>query len=474
MSLALPELPLGLFRNLYAAGAALRMRLRRWLVLARAFHLGSAPAPEHLPGIESVTRQRPPLVIWALPLSLGLLTIVAIVWSVFGHLDIVSTAQGQVVPAGHVKVVQAAESGVVQEILVHNGMAVEAGQMLIRLDRREAQMRVAQTRQQAMDARLDVARLTAALDGKRSFDIPEGADPASIRTQQQLLEASHLSLEAQLAGLDQEQRRLEATRRATDAGIARSKAILPLVRQRWEAKLTLLKKQIAPRTEVLQLEQEYVTQKQDLAVAVAQRAEIDAQISGLDDQRQQTIRTNRRDLLTQLAEAERRAVAAETERQAAAEGLERTEIRAPVAGLVHDLKVVTIGAVVQPGQELARVVPTDAVMEIEAKVANRDRAYVEVGQPVAVKFDAFEFTRYGAVSGRVVSISSDVLPDEKLGPVYQVRVALDSQSLRVDGREARFTPGMSASIDIRTGDRRAIDYLLEPALKASAEALRER
>jgi HlyD family type I secretion membrane fusion protein len=137
---------------------------------------------------------------------------------------------------------------------------------------------------------------------------------------------------------------------------------------------------------------------------------------------------------------------------------------------VHELALLTVGAVVQAAQPLKKVVPADAVLEVEAKVVNRDIGFVVPGQEVQVKLDAFTFTRYGALPGRVAAISSDVVADETLGPVYRVRVALDRQAMEVDGRMVPLAPGMTATVDIRTGKRRLIDYLLAPVQRYRARA----
>lgn len=133
-----------------------------------------------------------------------------------------------------------------------------------------------------------------------------------------------------------------------------------------------------------------------------------------------------------------------------------------------------MGGVVQAAQPLMKLVPLGAVLEVEATVLNRDVGFVEAGQAVQVKLDAFPFTKYGAVPGRVQAVSSDAVADEKMGPVYKARVALERQSLSVNGRAVPLGPGLSAVVDVRTGSRRVIDYLLLPVFKSVQEAMRER
>ena len=134
----------------------------------------------------------------------------------------------------------------------------------------------------------------------------------------------------------------------------------------------------------------------------------------------------------------------------------------------------TVGGVVKPGDTLAVVVPDGPALEIEALVLNKDIGFVREGQPAAVKLDAFPFTRYGAIEGAVTTVGEDSVPHEQLGPVYPVRVRVARNDIRVDGRKVRLSSGMAASVEIRTGDRRIIDYLLSPVARVADESLRER
>lgn len=192
------------------------------------------------------------------------------------------------------------------------------------------------------------------------------------------------------------------------------------------------------------------------------------------DRIEQARRSAARDQAAELVEAETRAASLAEELAKAEQRLAALTLRAPEDGTVHELALHTVGGVAQSAQPLMKLVPVGAVLEVEATVLNRDVGFVEPGQPVQVKLDAFAFTKYGAVPGRVQAVSSDAVADERLGPVYKVRVALDQQNIMVNGRALPLGPGLSATVDVRTGSRRVIDYLLMPMLKATQEAMRER
>lgn len=165
-------------------------------------------------------------------------------------------------------------------------------------------------------------------------------------------------------------------------------------------------------------------------------------------------------LAQELAKAEKRS------------GLQR--ITAPVDGVVQQLAVHTVGGVVTPAQSLMVVVPQDATLEVEAKVQNKDIGFVHEGQEAVVKIDAFPFTKYGVINARVLSVSNDVIEDEKMGWVFGARLAMSSSTLPVNGRDVKLSPGMSVMIEVKTGERRLIEYFLSPVLRGANESVRER
>ena len=150
------------------------------------------------------------------------------------------------------------------------------------------------------------------------------------------------------------------------------------------------------------------------------------------------------------------------------------ELRAPVTGTVNQLAIHTIGAVVNTADRLMVIVPEETPLEIESMILNKDIGFVEAEQEVEVKFEAFPFTRYGTLTGQLVSISNDAIIHEELGPVYQARVSLDSQQIIVDGKPVNLSPGMNATIEVKTGTRRIIEFFLSPLLRYRDEAIRER
>jgi hemolysin D len=235
-----------------------------------------------------------------------------------------------------------------------------------------------------------------------------------------------------------------------------------------------VERQYASATEFLTLVQEQVTMEADLRIQQAALREAAAAVAFTGERIEQATLSAWRDQAADLVDVETRAASLAEELGKAEQRLAALSLSAPENGTVHELALHTVSGVVEAAQPLMKLVPAGATLEVEATVLNRDVGFLEIGQEVQVKLDTFAFTKYGSVTGQVMAVSSDAVVDERLGAIYKTRVALGSQTMEVDGREVRLSPGLSATVDIRTGRRRVIDYVLLPVLKAMREAGRER
>ncbi|MBK1840820.1 HlyD family type I secretion periplasmic adaptor subunit [Azospirillum sp. YIM B02556] len=422
----------------------------------------------------------------------------ACAWAWFGHVDVVAVAQGRVVPSGRTKTIQPMQTGVVRAIDVEDGQLVKAGQTLIELDPTEAAADRGRIRSDLSAARAEAARLRAALEVANgtpgaapdgSFVAPAGLSPELARMQSQLLASQVAEQRAKLAALDREQARREADRATVVQTIAKLNATLPLIRERAEALYDLSKRGTSSRFQYLQLQQDLVGQEQELLVQKIKLTEADASIAATAEQRRQTEAEFRRQLYTSLAEAERKAASLEQELAKAEQQVDLLRLTAPVDGYVQQLAVHTVGGVVTTAQPLMVIVPEDSRLEVEAFIPNKDIGFVQTGQVAEVKVEAFSFTKYGLIPGRVASLSGDAVQQQQqadkgtdksaaktpeAGSVYAARIALDRDTLDVDGRQTRLQPGMTVTAEIKTGRRRIADYLLSPLSRSAQEAMHER
>jgi membrane fusion protein, hemolysin D len=435
----------------------------------------------------------------AIAATIILFFVLALAWAWVGRIDIVATASGKIVPSGRTKVVQPFETGVVRAIHVRDGQSVAAGEVLIELD---ATINAAERDRFAAElvvVQLEVARLRAALmpgTDPLAFVPPDGANPRQVELQRSLLRNQLEEYRSKLAGIDRQMTQNEANRAAVAATVDKLAAALPLLRQRAEARKYLAEKEVGSRLQYLEVQQDLVEHEKELIVQQSRLDEAKAGLAGLVEQRLHAEAEFHRTNLGDLAQAEQKAGSLQQEVVKARQHAELQVLTAPVAGTVQQLAVHTVGGVVTPAQALMVVVPGDSRLEIEAMVPNRDIGFVRVGQRAEIKVDTFNFTRYGLLQGEVLTVSQDAIARDRAGDksgdkssagaesdssepkgqelVYAARVSLDSTQMEVEDRMVNLTPGMAVTVEIKTGSRRVLEYLLSPLMRYKQAALRER
>jgi len=424
----------------------------------------------------------------------------ALIWASFGHVDIVASAPGKIVPSGRVKLIQPFETGVVRAIHIHDGQNVKAGDVLIELDPTMTTAEGEHIKNDLVAAQLDIARLRAALsDGdnpQREFHPPAGASPALVNMQREFLARQIEEHRAKIASLDRQRAQKEAERATTAATIEKLGASSPLIQQRVDIRKYLADKELGSRLTYLETLQQLTENEKDLVVQQSRMQEADAAIAAITESRAQADAEFHRTLFGELAEAERKAGGLADDLAKAEQRTKLQLLTAPVDGVVQQLSVHTIGGVVTPAQQLAVVVPAGAVLEVESMVSNRDIGFVHPGQDAQIKVDTFNFTRYGLLHGRVVSVSPDAMvretPQDKNNNdktkgaesessepkgqefVYSARISLDRTQIQVDGVVTNLSPGMAVTVEIGTGSRAVISYLLSPLLRYQHESMHER
>ena len=402
----------------------------------------------------------------------------ALAWLCLGRVDIVATAEGKLAPEGSVKLVQAAAGGVVSAIHVHDGDSVRAGQPLIDLDPTVAGADLAEARKAVAAAAIEIARNRAIADALRggtgALRLPDGTDPAVADTQRRLVAARLADAHAGAASLAAARATAEADADAARAQIAKLDGTVPILDHELDALNSLAKKGFTPKLRILELERQRQAEAGDREVARTQRARGQAEARRLGEQAVAQRQAAEHTALTDLARAQADATLRSEELVKAERRARLTALTAPVDGTVQQLSVHTLGGVVEPGRPLMVIVPATGGLTLQARLRGRDAGFVRAGQPVAVKLDAYAFTRYGTVPGRVVSVSRDSIADARLGSVYLLRVRLDRDWIGIDGARVPLGSGTQATADIRTGTRPLIDYLLSPLRAAGMQAGRER
>lgn len=443
-----------------------------------------------------------------------LLAITTLLWTWFGTFDIVATAQGKIQPAGRVKVVQSLEAGKTRSVSVTNGMHVRVGDILVELDDTEirAEERAALSGLQAF--RAEVVRretlLTTVADWRENgiwsvernkverhltfaTDIPE---PIRQREQRVLAaDLGHLSSSLSNFGAQRKQRQAEVD--SLTRAIAAQTALVETLGERVNMRSALIKSSSGSRAQVI----DALQQQQEASTALAsQQGQLGTALAAFEvatSEGSKLIDGVIADNAMKLSEAARRVDELEQQFIKAEKRRQMMSIKSPIDGTVQMSAITTVGQVVTAGAELMRIVPKDTQLEIEAYLPNRDAGFVQAGHPAVIKIEAYPFTRFGVIEGQVIRVATDAIPEpdaqqlESTAPrevqslvptgnvqrvqnlVFPVTVSPDQATISVNGKPMPLTPGMSVTVEVKTGKRRILEYLFSPLVEITSQAMRE-
>lgn len=429
----------------------------------------------------------------------------ATVWSYFGQIDVIAVAQGKVQPIGRIKTVQSARPGRVMTLAVDDGAKVKAGDLLFQLDPRAAVAEKDAVTAELSSYEAEVVRRSAAIQGAHadlaasvvSVDFPADIQQSIRDSKRRALEADFSALKANLAKLNAELTQKTAEKGRLSATIAAQRDLLAILQERVDMRAKMETASIGSRASVIDADETLATQKATLAQETGQLAEVGANLDVIRGQIESTLKSFVADNAEKLDDAQRQ-VAVFRQRLARADlELDQTTIRSPIDGVVQSSALTTIGQVVNPGDELMRVVPDDAGLEIECYLPNKDVGFVKAGQSAVLKIESFPFTRYGTIEATVTRVARDAIPepdanlaeadpartklagkrsgaDRLQNLVYPVTLRPSRLSLDVDGAQVPLRAGMALTVEIKTGERRLIDYVLSPIQQVHSEAMRER
>ena len=413
-------------------------------------------------------------------IAVTVLVVVGLIWAGLSQVDEVTHAEGQIIPSSQVQVVQNLEGGIVQEILVREGDVVDKDQVLLRIDPTRFASSYQEGRLKYLALLAAVARLTAetqnqplALPPEIDKEAPQLAEDARrlYHTRQQELASSVQILEQQRDQRQQELLEMQSR-------VAQLERSLALLSDEYERTAPLAAEGVISQVELLRLKRQVNETRGDLdglrLRLPAARAALDEAKAKIEDVKIKF----RTDAQSQLNDAKAELAATAESNTAALDRVTRTAVRSPVRGTVKRLKVTTVGGVVQPGMDLVEIVPLEDTLLVEAKVKPQDIAFLRPGQRAMVKLTAYDSTIYGALEARLEHISADsITQQDKDGgerSYYLIRVRTLDRGYRKDGEYLPIIPGMTATVDVLTGRKSVLHYLLRPIVRAQERALRER
>ena len=492
---------------------------------------------EFLPAALEILETPPPPLPIALMATISACALAALVWSYFGRLDVHATAQGKIEPAGYAKVIEPLDPGKIAAIHVERGETVKAGDLLLELDPADANadvmsaqdarnasvaevarrrfaintVRAAQSEGQGAGDRLDARSNDEApaadsgpvenLAGQPEMKIAWDAGlPEQFRLREEaVLRADLAQLSDALKALDRQMAEKLATQKRLNMSIAFQNKLMDTLNQRVSTRQQAIDLNVGTKIDLYNAKEELEKSQASLASDQGQLIETDAAIRSVRSEKAKTISQFIADNENKLADAARKVDEARQALAKANARLSRTRLYAPTDGVVQQLAVTTLGQVVTTGQQLIVLTPIGGKLQVEALVANLDIGFVKPGQDAVIKVDAFPFTRFGALHGKVVNVASAAVseqdakralanatatanvsaeapaaPGQPESFVFPVTVSLDQTAMKIDNATIPLTPGMTATVEIRTDSRRVIDYLLSPLARIGSEALRER
>ena len=399
-----------------------------------------------------------------------------IAWAYFAQIDEIARGDGDIVPSGENQMIQNLEGGIVEEILVKEGQIVEKDQLLIKIDNQKSQSSFSTNAIKADALEAKIVRLTAEASGQ-DFKVPQEMkeripqfienELSLYNTNKQQLNSKINALKSQLSQRKQELAEARSTRDSTKASLA-------MINKEVSMTKPMVAKGVRSRIDFLKLQREAneVKDRYDSA-----RLSIPRLISAINEVKStinETLLIYKSDAKLKLNEAVSEFRGYRANSTALSDQVKRTLVRSPMKGIVQKLFIHTVGGVVQPGADILEIVPTDSTLLVEVKIKPADIAFIYFGQKAIVKFSAYDFSIYGGLDGEVVHISADTITDQKENVFYTVRIKTNKNFLERQGKKLKIIPGMTVSVDIITGRKSVLDYILKPILKTKQYTFTER
>ncbi len=401
---------------------------------------------------------------------------VALIWAYFAQLEEVTRGDGRVVPSRQIQVVQAPDRGIVKELLAHEGDIVERGQVLVRIDDTDFASQLGEIRQKRWALLARIARLEAETE-RTEPTFPEKlrtSVPTLVAEEIKVFQSKQSRLKDELSVL-----RSQAEQRAQEVQelLAKERKLastLEIMKRELEINQKLFERRVLPEIEFLRLQRQLVETQGELEITKASLEKTAAARQEAADRLSNARTTYTAEAQQELATARGELAVIDETIRGAFDRVRRTDLVSPVKGVINRMNITTIGAVLQPGTDVVEIVPLEDTLLIETRIRPQDVAFLSPGQTARVKITAYDFSIYGGLEGHLERISADTTEDEKGNRFFRVMIRTNKNYLGSDTNPLPIIPGMVASVDILTGEKSVLDYLLKPIKKARDEALRER
>ena len=413
---------------------------------------------------------------WMVLFVIVTLLVVFGLWAAIAQVDQITRGQGRVISSRNTQVVESLEPGIVAEIRVAEGDLVEKGQILIKIDDTESNSRLGELRRQKAALVAELARLSAQADGADAFEIPEDSDAIALpfyQDQVAVFLADRQNLHEQLLLRRRQLQQREQSLLEAHATAKKNADGLVLAEKEFSLNQELHKRKAIPEIEMLRMERQVVSLRGDVEIWKTTRerllAEIEEAKTHIDVDRASFLA----DVHRRISKASSDLAIVEQALLEAENKVGRTEMRSPVDGVINRLSVSSLGEVVQAGASIVEIVPIDDKLQIEARISPQDIAFIRPGLPAKIRISAYDYTKYGTLSGVVDRIGADTLTNENRETFYRIIVNTESGGDVQSDRGIKIIPGMTALVEVKTGERSILEYLMKPVLKIRDMAFRD-
>lgn len=408
---------------------------------------------------------------------IALFFVVFVVWANFATLDQVTRGQGKVIPSRDIQIIQHQEGGIIQEFMAKEGDEVEAGQVLMRLSDVGASSDLGSNQTRYLGLKAKAQRLRAEAEGRDapefSEEVMKGA-PDSVKEELDAFRANRKNLDTQVQVLEQQQTQRTQEISELNTRIGDLRGVIGLAQEQRNMIAPLVQRGSAAKMELLQVERDLKEKQTELNSLTASVPRTQAAADEAKARLEELKSSARAQAQSDLAGVQIEMGTIKETLGALSDKQKRTEIRSPVAGIVKDRRFNTVGAVIQPGQDVMEIVPKDDQLLVEAAIRPSDIAFLHPGQKAVVKITAYDYSIYGGLKGELVDISADTIANDKGETFYRVRIRTPETHLIHRGEKLAIIPGMVASVDILTGKKTVMEYLMKPLIKTVDSAMRER
>lgn len=431
---------------------------------------------EYMPPVVAASQRTPKKAAPIILLTIVSFFFIFLIWASFAKIDEVTRGQGKVIPSGQNKMVDHLEGGIIKKIFIKEGDIVEKGQVLLLIDNTIAEAQYKEGEDHYFRSLIQTERLQAQINGtpfKVSEKIKEKAPVIAEHSMKEYKAAQEkLENEKKIAIQDAAQKKQELAELETN--LAQYQEQYKLSKEELDMTEPLVKQGAVSKVDFIRQKRDFVDVKGKVDVTKESIKRAEAALKQAEDKVEQVSLNQRDQDMKDLQNAKTQLAEAQKLFTTGGDRVTRTEVRSPVKGTIKELLVNTVGGVIQPGQNLISITPLDETLLVEAQIRPADIAFLQKGMKAVVKISAYDFSIYGGLDATLETIGADTVVDEKGNSFYKIKVRTKKSYLSKAGKKYEIIPGMIATVDILTGKKTVLDYILKPFLKAKETALRER